>query len=144
MFWLDFILVFFIAFLLVAILAAAGRGRFGEGWAGILWLFALILLVTWALGVWLVPVGPPLWGVSWVPFLVVAIFVVLLIAAIAEPTRRWPKTHGARKPLPSAEGETEPMGEREETEAAAMLGCGIFFWILIIVAIVAIVARYVS
>jgi hypothetical protein len=49
-------------------------------------LFFLLLVLffaTWAGGIWLVPVGPRVWGVSWLSFLSVALVVGLFITGFA-------------------------------------------------------------
>jgi len=46
-----------------------------------IWAFFLLLFfATWAGGMWMLPVGPPLWGVSWMSFVVVGVVVALIIA----------------------------------------------------------------
>ena len=39
---------------------------------GLIWLFLLLFLGTWAGGVWLSPFGPSFYGVYWIPFIVMA------------------------------------------------------------------------
>jgi len=49
-------------------------------------VFAMLLilfLATWAGGIWLVPIGPRLWGVAWGSFVVVGLVVALLIGAVS-------------------------------------------------------------
>jgi len=46
-----------------------------------IWAFFLLLFfATWAGGMWMLPVGPPLWGVSWMSFVVVGVVVALIIS----------------------------------------------------------------
>lgn len=44
-------------------------------------LLVVLFLATWAGGIWLVPLGPRVWGAYWLGFLVVGILVALIIAA---------------------------------------------------------------
>ena len=91
---------------------------------GFLWLFLVIFLGAWAVGLWAEPVGPVAWGVAWFPILFAALIIGLIIAAIPEP--------GARL--------TEP-APADEAEAAAA-GVGLFFWLLIALLVVAIMFGY--
>lgn len=52
---------------------------------GFLWLFAVIFLGAWAVGVWVAPIGPLFMGVAWLPFLLGAVAVALLVAAHPRP-----------------------------------------------------------
>jgi hypothetical protein len=54
-------------------------------WPTVFFVFLLTFLVAWAGGVWLVPVGPTLYRVYWVPFVVVAVPYALLLLAAALP-----------------------------------------------------------
>jgi hypothetical protein len=93
--------------------------------------FILILLVSWAGGIWLTPIGPPLWEAYWLPFLIVGlIFALVLVAVAAPPSRR------------STVELVEPVAKEAEKRAIYWT-VGIFFWFLIVVLIIAIVWRYV-
>lgn len=52
--------------------------------------FLVIFLAAWGGGLWMSPVGPRLYGVSWLPFLLVALIVSLLIITFVP--RNPPKT----------------------------------------------------
>lgn len=52
--------------------------------------FLVIFLAAWGGGLWMSPVGPTLYGVSWLPFLLVALIVSLLLIAFVP--RKPPKT----------------------------------------------------
>lgn len=76
MIFIDFLFAFFIALALAGILAAFTgdrRTRRTGAWPLFLFLFFLLLMTTWAGGVWLTPFGPILWGACWPPFLAVAV-----------------------------------------------------------------------
>jgi len=85
MFLLDFLVALGVALLLTVIIAAlfGTTGPWPYAWLA----FLLILLVAWAAGTWARPVGPPLWGVYWMPFLVFGLIVALVIAAATPPDR---------------------------------------------------------
>jgi hypothetical protein len=90
-----------------------------SGWA----LFSVLFLTIWAGGIWVAPFGPGIWNIYWLPFLLIAILVAVLIAAIAPP-----RVHTA--------------AEEHEREREIELGLGLFFWVLIGGLILAIVLRY--
>lgn len=48
-------------------------------------LLLILFLATWAGGIWLVPIGPKLWGVAWAGFVAVGFLVALLIGALIGP-----------------------------------------------------------
>jgi hypothetical protein len=68
---------------------AVAVGLFGRSgpWASIPVFFALIFLAAWAGGVWIAPMGPVLFGVYWVPFVVFGLIFALLLAAAMVPAR---------------------------------------------------------
>ncbi len=125
---IDFLIVFAIALGVAALFSVGGR-RFGLG-LDLLLFFMLLFLATWALGGWFRPLGPPVWGVYWFPYLIVALLIALLLSAATSVLSR-------RAPPAARETERE-----ERTEAAVALTFGIFFWIFLIAAAVAIVASY--
>lgn len=102
------------------------RGRRGVG----IWTFFLTLFfVMWAGGLWIYPIGPYIWGVSWVPLFVIGLVAGLLLTAIAPVTR-------------SEISDTE--GRRSNVNPAGMgwSAAGIFFWAVIIVLLIAIIMGY--
>ena len=111
-------------------LVARGSGRR----TGLVWLFLIIFLATWAGGTWVRPFGPTLWGVNWLTFLLVGLVIVLFLF-IALP-RKTPR--GRRETLDMLERiETE-----KELEKVTYMTLSIFFWILLLVLIIAIILRY--
>jgi len=105
---------------------------FGERKMGpsVLIFFIIILLASWAGGIWLAPIGPPLWEAYWLPFLIVGLIFALVLAAAAQPP-----------PRRSTVELVEPAVEEAEKRAVYWT-VGIFFWFLIVVLIIAIVWRY--
>ena len=130
MFFAELLFAFVIALLMAGVLMALlGRGRPGAEGLGVsfAFLFLVLFLATWAGGVWITPFGPPVWGIAWVPFLVVGIIVALLLAALLPP-RRQPRESGAP--------------EAETAAGAAVLGG--FFWALVLALAVVVIVRYVA
>ncbi len=116
MFFIDLLLALVIALVIGAVFVLGfRRERPGPG----LLIFLLVLfLLTWAGGVWITPFGPTLWGSFWLPFLLVAIIVALVLSAFPPP--------GGERSTVKLVSEQEQAAT--ETEAAAL---NVFFWVLI-------------
>ena len=89
MFFAGVGLALIIAFILTLIL---GRGIKQYAFADLLGFFFVVFLATWAGGLWIQPVGPAMWGVSFTVFIVVGTLVALILAA-SLPTPRHRKEH---------------------------------------------------
>lgn len=140
---MEGIATFFIVLLIVLLVGGlfASLGARGP-WAGLVWFFLILFVATLALGTWVRPIGPVVWNVPWLTFLIVAIFIALLIAA-ATPGRRngggYRPTHDL--PLEGDSATTSAVGThhhlprdpRDATATATALGT--FFWIFLLVAI---------
>jgi hypothetical protein len=112
MFALDFLIALITALLLTAIFAGVLRGR--RHGAELIFFFVILLLATWAGGLWITPFGPTVRGISWVSFVLVGlIFALILTAAIPAATRRRPD-------IPS----------KNRTDKVAIRVFDMFFWIL--------------
>lgn len=157
MFLIDLLFAFVIALVAAAILApliAGGTRSAAAGgvearaafWPAFMFVFLIVLAVTWAGGIWTAPFGPPLWGSYWLPFLIVGFVVALLIAAMIPRKRR--RRRGRRAAGVAAspggpQGKLAPTGpERAEDEDEAGLILGIFFWAVIMVLALAILIGY--
>jgi hypothetical protein len=113
-----------LSFVLVQVI---GRER---ALAGFLVFMAVILLMSWAGGVWLRPIGPVAGGVYWLPFVLTGLLVALLIAAFHY-------TKEVREaPLPLSTQERKVHDVKVTTEAGALL------WVLLVVLIVIIAVSY--
>jgi hypothetical protein len=86
-------------------------------------LFLIFFLGIWAGGVWIVPFGPTHFGVTWLPFLLIAILLAVLVVAMS------PRAGGSHR-------------SEQEVEREVEVGLGLFFWVLIGALIVSIVAAY--
>jgi hypothetical protein len=100
-------------------------------WKGFFWAFLAIFLFSWAAGVWIRPFGPSIWGVTWLPFLVFGFLLALIIAATVPPR--------PRRPGPDVLERGEAASEPDATHVAV----GVFFWVLLLGLLVALVGHYV-
>ena len=128
----DFVIV--LIFALGAMLVLAVTANRYRAWPVALWFFLLIFLGTWALGAWLEPIGPRVLGVRWAPFGLVAVVLALVIAAVVAAVEG-----------PPTKGPTGPGTGPPDYEApVAGVGCAlsVFFWLFVVVAVVAIATRY--
>lgn len=107
----DLVLALLIALAFVLIFGAGFR-RAGP-WESLWSFFLVVFLAALALGAWVEPVGPVAWGVAWVPLLVGAFFVALLLAA-ATPIARRPPAAGV------------------EPRAGEAVAAGVFLWMLLL------------
>lgn len=91
----------------------------------------LIFLLSWAGGVWLTPMGPPLLGAYWLPFLLVGLTVALLLAAVPMGRKR------------ESTVELVDVKREKKEEKAALMVMGTFFWILVLTLIAVLFFRYI-
>jgi hypothetical protein len=125
MFFADMLLAILVA-LLLSIIYTVGFRR-PASWRNFLIFFTVLFLAAWAGGVWLTPIGPALWGLYWLPFLIVGVIVALLLAAFIP------------NPRPRSRIDAERQADKAaETEAAL----SVFFWILTVVLLIVIAVRY--
>ena len=118
MFLPHFLTALAVAIILWAVFALGFR-RSGP-WPGIILFLAVVFLGTWAGGVWLQPFGPTVWGVAFLPFLLIGILVALLVAAATPP----------------------PPVEAVEETPPPEVAVGAFFWVLVIVLLASLVLWY--
>jgi len=143
MFFVEFLFVLLLALLFTAFFAFAG-GREAP-WPALVWLFMILLLATWALGVWFRPIGPPVGGFYWASFVVAMIVVALLLAVAASAPR--PPQKKNREELKGVEVRrltpSEEQVEQERAEVEAARSVGILFWVLLAAAVAALAIHYV-
>jgi hypothetical protein len=87
MFIADLIVALAFGFFIVWVVSLAFGTR--GPWGSLLWFFLIVSLFAWAGGVWLVPFGPNWGGIGWLPIILMAIFVSLLLTAASPRTRHW-------------------------------------------------------
>ena len=126
-----FLFDFFIALAIAGSGTAAFTLLFGRrgSWASFPLFFLIIFLAAWAGGVWVTPIGPPMWEVYWLPFLVAAVLFAFLLAAV---------TPSERPPQSSLEA-----WEQTRELATTALVVETFFWLLVVSFILIILLRYV-
>jgi len=128
MFLLDLSFALVIGFLLVLLVSALFRDR--TPW-GSFWIFLLVVfLVTWAGGIWIGPFGPTFFEVAWLPFLIVGIFITVLLASTVPPRTSRPQ-----------KGTIEE-AKRAEAPESVLAGLTLFFWIALILTLIAIILAY--
>lgn len=137
-----------LAAIVIAILISAifyfafnARGPWGSLWT----FFLVLLLVIWAANLWIRPIGPVYWGVSWVPLIFIGLIFALLLAAIPtyDDETEGRLTEGRLPEEDVALDETQPESRRIEIErqreaAGAAVAIGWIFWIFIIFLLIAI------
>jgi len=121
----DLIIAFVVATVVVLAFVLAGWRR---PLRGLLWAFSLVLLLLiWAGGIWLQPIGRAGPGASVLSFVVVGLLLALLFAAFVPRDR--PRTRGEAL-------------RQVDTQRAANRVVGVFFWILVAMLVAVIVYRY--
>lgn len=127
-FFIEFLFAFIVA-TMFAVMLVAGMGRTGPGpWSGLLFYGFLLFLLAWAGGVWLSPVGPSVWNVPLLPFLIAAVIGLLIFAVLV------PQTGPARR-------REEELQHATEGEAIAGVTIGAAYWVVLILLAAAILAR---
>ena len=134
MIWIDLTIAVLIAFVfsifLIGVIRWRRPGTSGI-WSKLSFLFVILFLVIWAGGIWLIPFGPKFLNTYWLPFIVSAIAISLILITLIPP-QSGSKTSIK---LVRTEDKKKPASERE-------LVPGIFFWLLILALITVIVIRY--
>jgi hypothetical protein len=128
----EFVVALIVALLVSVLFGYALRRRIPR--KGFFWFFLILLLATWAGGMWIGPFGPTFRGIFWLPFVLVAVLVGLLLAAIA-PRR-----------APTGRIETlemlEEIEQKRKLEKLTYISFGVFFWVALFALITVIIVRY--
>ena len=135
MFWVDSMIAILIAFVFSVFLVSVVRWRkpgTGGIWSTLLFLFTFLFLVIWAGGIWLVPFGPRIFNIYWLPFIVSAITFSLIIITLIPPKA------GRRPAIKLVKTDEKHKIESSNSE----LVLGIFFWFLIFALLAVIILRY--
>jgi uncharacterized membrane protein YeaQ/YmgE (transglycosylase-associated protein family) len=101
---------------------------------GFFWFFLIIFMITWAGGVWLIPFGPRVMGIQWLPFILVGLVGATVISFLAK--RRYP--HNRRETIDLL----ERIEEGRELDNMTYLSLNILFWVVFFMLLLAIVFRY--
>jgi hypothetical protein len=123
-----FVIAISFSAVLVALLGWQRPDRPGAG-ASALFAFLILFFAVWAGGTWLQPLGPVLWGISWLPFLIVGLFVSLFMVVLIPPG----PPRNRREAIEQAQAEE---GARDLLSA--------FFWMLIVLLVIAVLFRYLA
>ncbi|MFO7790583.1 MAG: hypothetical protein R6V32_08420 [Bacteroidales bacterium] len=111
------------AILLPALFRRDGPGPF----RGMVFYFLIIFLFTWAIGSWVTPVGPVAFNTSWLGYLIIAFFIMILIGVLVPPR--------SNKAIPN-ESEKVPTHKYTRDNNTGIT-FGVFFWALIIILLAA-------
>ncbi|TVM14694.1 hypothetical protein DPQ33_16940 [Oceanidesulfovibrio indonesiensis] len=132
MFIIHFLIALVMA-LLVALLVTRGLRRRGP-WPAIWPLIVLLLLASWAGGMWITPFGPSVWGVSLLPFAVFTILLALFLAVLPFGPNRRPEDENTQVEFVT----NKDRYERERKDFVL----GWVFWSLAVLLLLAIIIRY--
>lgn len=132
-FFLELTTALIVALILSGLFAFATRRR-GQR-TGILWIFMILFFATWAGGVWIRPFGPTLFGIHWMMYLLIGLILALIMAASGR--HRAPR--GRRETL----NMLDEVKEEHEMEQFTYITLSMFFWVLLLSLIAAVVIRYV-
>lgn len=103
--------------------------------SGFFWFFLIIFMVTWAGGAWLMPFGPRLLGIHWLPFVFAGLVGAVVTSLLAK--RRYPRNrHETIDLLDSIE-------EGRELEKVTYLSLNVLFWVVLCTLLAAIVLHYI-
>lgn len=129
MFFIEFLFAMIFSFIVVAFFTMAGsKGP----WNNLGTLFLVVLLVTWAGGVWISPVGPTLFGAYWLPFFFMAALLALLLLNLIP-----------HKDVQLTKPPEEELEKKDSPEIAAIATLGIAFWIFVCALIAGIALAYI-
>lgn len=131
MFLLEMLLALVLAAIAAGILATTRRSEATAFLPFFVFYFLLLFPIIWAGGVWVTPLGPTLGGVAWLGFVLVGLFLVILLLAAAVPSRP-----------PETPGDVTPANAGEEALKGTAVFFGLAFWLLLVAALAAVVARY--
>lgn len=125
MFFADFLIALIIAMFFTIVLAVSGQKH--RSWVKILAIFLIILLTSWAGGVWITPVGPTFSGIYWISYFIIALILALIMEVVST-------LHAAPSKIDKK--------ENQKKEESLEILLSISFFILLIVIIVIIIAGY--
>lgn len=126
----DLLTALFVGLLFTILLSVAFWGARGISY-GIVALFSVVFLAVWAGGIWFAPVAGRMGYLYFFPFIVMGFLVIVLVAALKPP--HW----GYRKKRSRADTLEKQPEDKEIGKAF-----NIFFWVLIIGLVVAVIIRY--
>jgi hypothetical protein len=98
---LQIIIALIVGFLLAAAIGLALSRRWMQQGStfpkvAYVWLFLILFLAAWATGTWTQPMGPPLYGLYWLPFFWGSLLLGLLVLMLYWPDLQSPGRFGGR------------------------------------------------
>lgn len=120
---MEFLAAFILAFLVTLIFAMGYRGS-GSSLTQIAVLFFILFIAGIAGQYWIMPFGPVLWGISWLPLLFIVLVVTLLFAA----------------PPPYAVKKRKAEEKAEDSPAKMVVSIGV--WIILLSLLMAAIIGY--
>lgn len=145
MIWTQLLFALLTAIALVAIFAFFFRvkGPWGSFW----FFFLIIFLVTFSGVRWLRPAGYDFGGLFWIPSLIVALIIALLLAALTPKKGKTDSKPEHDKPertasaIPKHHGEPRSVSERDiNSSDEPYVGASAVFWLLIILLAISAIA----
>lgn len=131
-FLIDIIVTAFFTLIMMIIFISIFRKY--QPWPNYLLFFLVLFLGTWAGGVWLTPVGPTVWNIFWLPFLITAIILMLFMSAIVSGI----KLHKFDESVLIEEDDDE-----SDESSKKQIISGLFLWLVIGILVVSIFLHYV-
>jgi hypothetical protein len=115
---------------IVSVFFLGRRGPWGSIWTFFLVLFLALCIVS----IYVAPIGPVYWGVAWIPITIAGIIIaVLLIAAMPHPTHR--------RDAVGTDRDTTEVSIKSDSSVTPV---GRFFWVLIILFVIAIMVGMIN
>ena len=130
----EFLFSLIVALVLCVIFALATRSRTRR--TGFVWFFLFVLMATWAGGAWIRPFGSAGNDIHWQQFLVVGLLVVLVFALFA-PLKAPRGRHDTIDQL-------EELARQKELGKVAYISMSIFFRVMLLILLVAVIFRYLT
>jgi hypothetical protein len=126
--FVDLIIILIIALFITTIIYVVFKDKSPKG---MFWLFLIVIfLAVWSARLWIVPFGPLILGIAWIPIMVVGILFALVLLAVAKPSRNLRK-----KTIDKQVG-------AQTDEDKKSVAYGALFWILIIILAMAVIIGY--
>ncbi|ERJ11799.1 hypothetical protein [Haloplasma contractile] len=133
-FVLDLLFVFLITTIITLVFA---RGFYRRKFDYSLFMFFIFLAIgTWMIGVWITPIGEPLFGVYWLSYVVISFFLAIFMTALF--TADLPYYY---KQKSSSKHESRHKNDKMDTAERTI---DLFFWTFIIIATGSLLIHYLS
>jgi hypothetical protein len=141
----DLVFALVVALVLTLILVPLARlrsPRTGDSTtAGFIFLLLLLFAFSWAGGLWMMPFGPTLFGVSWLPFVLAGLILALILAAVL-PRDEPPPPRASH--FEKRDAKAPPPETPRQTEASVWAAFGVAFFAAVLLMAVAITAAYIA